>query len=84
MAIIEVQDSVLARLAAQAECQGVTLNTYLEQLAGLRPTEKVSCRASVARNWSVYWMPNQTAIRYTRELIREPKSTLTMTDRYAH
>ena len=39
MAIIEVQVSVLARLAAQAECQGVTLNTYLEQLAGLRPTE---------------------------------------------
>jgi hypothetical protein len=36
MATIEVQATVLARLAAQAESQGISLDAYLEQLAGLR------------------------------------------------
>lgn len=35
MATIEVQDSVLAGLSAQAEGRGVSLDAYLEQLASL-------------------------------------------------
>jgi hypothetical protein len=37
MASIEVQESVLARLIALADHQGITLDAYLGQLAGLRP-----------------------------------------------
>lgn len=40
MATIEVQESVLARLAAQAEDQGVSLEAYLEQLASLQAMGK--------------------------------------------
>jgi hypothetical protein len=36
MATIEVQESILARLASQAERQGISLEAYLEQLAGLQ------------------------------------------------
>jgi hypothetical protein len=39
MATIEVQESVLARLAAQAERQGISIEAYLEQLASLQATE---------------------------------------------
>jgi hypothetical protein len=35
MATIEVRESVLARFAAQAQRQGVSLDAYLEELAGL-------------------------------------------------
>ncbi len=35
MATIQVQESLLARLAAQAERQGISLEAYLEQLAGV-------------------------------------------------
>ena len=36
MATIEVQESVLARLTAEAKRQGVSLDAYLEKLAGVR------------------------------------------------
>lgn len=36
MATIQVQESVLAQLAAQAASKGVSLEVYLEQLAGLQ------------------------------------------------
>lgn len=36
MPTIQVQESVLARLTAQAELQGVSLEVYLERLAGLQ------------------------------------------------
>ncbi len=36
MATIEVRESVLARLAAQAERRGISLEAYLEQLAGVQ------------------------------------------------
>jgi hypothetical protein len=36
MATIEVQESVLARLTAEAERQGVSLDAYLERLASVR------------------------------------------------
>jgi hypothetical protein len=39
MAMIEVQETVLARLLAEAERQGVSLDIYLERLAGLRTAE---------------------------------------------
>jgi hypothetical protein len=39
MASIEIQQSTLTRLAAQAESQGISLDAYLEQLAGLRTKE---------------------------------------------
>jgi len=35
MATIQVQESVLAQLTAQAERQGLSLEAYLERLAGL-------------------------------------------------
>lgn len=36
MASIQVQESVLAQLAAQAKRHGVSLDIYLERLAGLQ------------------------------------------------
>ncbi len=39
MATIEVQESVLARLRAEAERQGVSLDAYLERLASVRTWE---------------------------------------------
>jgi hypothetical protein len=37
MANIELQDSIVARLAAQAKAEGLSLESYLEKLADSRP-----------------------------------------------
>ena len=39
MASIELQDSVLSRLAAQARAEGLTLEAYLERLSKSPPAE---------------------------------------------
>jgi hypothetical protein len=40
MATIELQDSIFAHLLAEAERRGVSLETYLGQLAGLQASGK--------------------------------------------
>ncbi len=39
MATIEIQESVVTRLTAQAKAEGLSLEAYLERLSELRPIE---------------------------------------------